>query len=415
MAGKTACCCGMMPWFKEGAPLRYPALSENVQTEVLVVGGGLSGLLSAYFLVQAGVDCVLVEQGLLGGASKFFGGFSCDGGSSLTKLFSLYSRENALRLWQSICQTVRDVETFVSDVAPGCGYKQKDSFFFTQKEENISDMKEEFRLRNFSGFPCEFIGADDALSLFSFPVCGGVYVKNCGGEINPVALADGVASRLTLCGGRIYEESSVVSMRKKNGNFFVSKTKNGFEITSKAVCDCRGVELLKRYPGMGKRKTVFSLCSDAAPNLSGWPGRCVMKNDEKKRPLFIFGADSERVVLQGEESGILTPSGGFHGIETGFLFDVKKESLKIQAEEMFLGESLSFPFFGAAGMVCTSDGLPYAGEDRNLPGYYYVCGDGRNAVVNAIHCGRLIAGLYTGNGKETSDLNASLFSMREPE
>ena len=51
MAGKTACCCGMMPWFKEGAPLRYPALSENVQTEVLVVGGGLSGLLSAYFLV----------------------------------------------------------------------------------------------------------------------------------------------------------------------------------------------------------------------------------------------------------------------------------------------------------------------------------------------------------------------------
>ena len=51
----------MMPWFKEGAPLRYPALSENVQTEVLVVGGGLSGLLSAYFLVQAGVDCVLVE------------------------------------------------------------------------------------------------------------------------------------------------------------------------------------------------------------------------------------------------------------------------------------------------------------------------------------------------------------------
>ena len=41
---------------------RFPALEEDIQTEVLVIGGGLAGLLCAWRLREAGVDCVLMEK-----------------------------------------------------------------------------------------------------------------------------------------------------------------------------------------------------------------------------------------------------------------------------------------------------------------------------------------------------------------
>ena len=39
----------------------FPALHTDVKTDVLIIGGGLAGLLCAYRLTQAGVDCILVE------------------------------------------------------------------------------------------------------------------------------------------------------------------------------------------------------------------------------------------------------------------------------------------------------------------------------------------------------------------
>ena len=47
-------------WENEKTP-DYPALPGDLETGVLVIGGGMAGVLCAYRLTQAGADCVLVE------------------------------------------------------------------------------------------------------------------------------------------------------------------------------------------------------------------------------------------------------------------------------------------------------------------------------------------------------------------
>lgn len=50
---------------------RFDELEKDVSTDVLIIGGGMAGLLCAWRLKQAGVDCVLVEQNrLCGGITK---------------------------------------------------------------------------------------------------------------------------------------------------------------------------------------------------------------------------------------------------------------------------------------------------------------------------------------------------------
>ena len=53
-------------WTKEiGAP-EFPALEGERETEVLVIGGGMAGVLCALKLQEAGVDYLLVEGSKIG-------------------------------------------------------------------------------------------------------------------------------------------------------------------------------------------------------------------------------------------------------------------------------------------------------------------------------------------------------------
>lgn len=40
----------------------FPQQKENIRTDVLIIGGGIAGILTAYFLHQNGVKYVLVEK-----------------------------------------------------------------------------------------------------------------------------------------------------------------------------------------------------------------------------------------------------------------------------------------------------------------------------------------------------------------
>jgi len=45
----------------------FPVLTEEIETEALVIGGGMAGVLTAYLLQMKGVDCVLLEANRVGG------------------------------------------------------------------------------------------------------------------------------------------------------------------------------------------------------------------------------------------------------------------------------------------------------------------------------------------------------------
>ena len=49
-------------WYNDIELPKFPALVGNIKTKVLIVGGGIAGLLTAYFLKQKGVEYALVER-----------------------------------------------------------------------------------------------------------------------------------------------------------------------------------------------------------------------------------------------------------------------------------------------------------------------------------------------------------------
>ena len=58
-------------WEKTASKPRFDALSGNKKIDVLIIGGGIAGILCAYKLKNACVDCMLVESDeICGGITK---------------------------------------------------------------------------------------------------------------------------------------------------------------------------------------------------------------------------------------------------------------------------------------------------------------------------------------------------------
>ena len=49
-------------WQKETTFPEFQTLKEDKKVEVLIIGGGITGLLTAYFLQQTGISYILVEK-----------------------------------------------------------------------------------------------------------------------------------------------------------------------------------------------------------------------------------------------------------------------------------------------------------------------------------------------------------------
>src|SRR6476620_7687324 len=58
---------GLPYWLiKDGLPFNYPRLEKNIETDVLIMGGGISGAITAYYLMRAGINCVVVDSRSIG-------------------------------------------------------------------------------------------------------------------------------------------------------------------------------------------------------------------------------------------------------------------------------------------------------------------------------------------------------------
>lgn len=118
-------------WTKTTTQLHFGSLSGNESTEVLIIGGGIAGILCAYKLKDAGVDCMLVEADeICGGITKNTTAKITVGHSliydKMIKRFGLIKSEkylkaqiNAGRCYKKLCESIE------------CDYEVRDSFVYS--------------------------------------------------------------------------------------------------------------------------------------------------------------------------------------------------------------------------------------------------------------------------------------------
>ena len=90
-------------WIDNTPAPRFSALKDDIAVDVLVVGGGITGITAAYFLKRAGLNVALVEKDrCLGGETSFTTAhITCVTDELLSDLVKNFGREHAQAVWDS--------------------------------------------------------------------------------------------------------------------------------------------------------------------------------------------------------------------------------------------------------------------------------------------------------------------------
>lgn len=187
-------------WTKTAQLPQFEPLRSDLNTDVLIIGGGLAGVLCAYKLAQAGVDYALVEADrICSGITKnttakitsqhglIYGKLIREFGADWARLY-LEVNQRALEEYRALCRTM------------DCDFEEKDAFVYSLDSREKLDR--ELNALERLGFGAEF-QADIPLP---FPTAGAVKFKDQA-QFHPLKFIAAIAGEL-----RIFERTKVLEL-----------------------------------------------------------------------------------------------------------------------------------------------------------------------------------------------------------
>lgn len=193
-----------------------PTLADDVTVDVCIVGGGLTGLWTAYYLQAADptLSIAIVEKDLAGfGASGRNGGWcSALFPLSATALESRYGFAAAVDMRRAMVDTVDEVGRAAEAEGIDCDFVQGGTVAFVRSAVQLGSARAELdEARRFAVDQVALWGTDTVSDTFDVPsAIAATFTPECA-RIQPAKLVRGLARVVERRGATIYEGTEVLS------------------------------------------------------------------------------------------------------------------------------------------------------------------------------------------------------------
>lgn len=346
-------------WRKTFQMPEFEALTSDIRTDVLIIGGGIAGLLCARQLADAHVDCALVE------ADRICGGITGDTTAKITSPHGLvYDRlirtfgverarlyleanQQALRRYGELCRVI------------DCDFVRQDAFVYSLRDRKALNVELEALHR--LGFEASF---SESLPL-PFPIAGAVRFPEQA-QFHPLKFAAHIARGL-----KIYEHTKVLELMP------------GQAVTHRGRITAEKIIIATHFPLLNKHGGYFmKLYQDrsyvlAMKNVTVIEG--MYRDADQKGLSFRSWRD---LLLLGGGSHRTGKNGGWGELEE-FVHHYYPAA---QIEARW------------ATQDCMSlDGVPYIGQySRTTPNLYVATGFNKWGMTSAMAAAMILADLVQG-------------------
>ena len=204
---------------------KYEKLNQDIQTNIVIIGGGYTGFSCALSLAKNfNEDVVLVEAGHIGwGSSARNAGFCCipPAKMSVEKMFKKYGKEETKKFFRNTIEGSNFTKNLIKeykiecDLTGDCNYEvAPHPTYFESIKKEASIYKNEFGIETkiFSKEEFNEIGhtGEEQFGAFSYKP---------GFAINPLKFLLGLANQAKNAGVRIYQKSKVTKVEKNLSKF----------------------------------------------------------------------------------------------------------------------------------------------------------------------------------------------------
>ena len=210
---------------------KYPKLEKDIKTEVCVIGAGLLGITTAYYLSKNNIDVTLVESETEIGiktSGNTTGKITSQHGLFYEHLIQDYGEKFAEKYLQANQKAITNIKNIIDENNIECDFKWQDNYVYTENEDEIEQIKKEVKAVKSLGHEAEFVTKTE----LPFPVKGAIkFPKQAQFDSRKYML--GLANQIIKQNGKIYVETRVDDIAK-DGKEYILITK-GANIRAKKV------------------------------------------------------------------------------------------------------------------------------------------------------------------------------------
>lgn len=366
-------------WSNSATNGNFRKLEGNKNTDVLIIGGGLCGILCAYFLEKAGVQYILVEGGKIasGITKNTTAKITAQHGLIYDKLMKNWGVERALMYAEANQDALKEYELLCKSI--DCNYEKKKAYTYSMSDRE--KIENEVLAAKSLGFEAEF---KEKIEL-PFETKGAIYFDDQA-QFNPIKFVEKISEKLN-----IYEDTFIYDIEPHLATF------EGGKISAKKII------VATHFPFINKHGSYFLKLYQHRSYVSAY------ENAQKLDGMYV---DEDMKGMSFRNYGdLLLIGGGDH--RTGKQGGTWTE-LNEFAKKYYPDANQKYEW---ATQDCMSlDGVPYIGEySKNTPDLYVATGFNKWGMTNSMISAKILCDMVQNKENEYAKVFSPQRSILKPQ
>lgn len=372
-------------WLNEKIKGNFPKLEKNLETQVCIIGAGIFGISTAYYLTQKGYSVTILERDKI--VNRVTGHttakITSQHGLIYHYLLNQYGKEFARNYYLANQKSIQEIEKIITQNQIDCDFERQSSCVYTINQSELEKLNEE--LQALKELDIETSKIKDA--PLPFENVSGVEFKNQA-QFNPVKYIDGLVKKIIDSKGKIFENTTCYDI-KRDGDTYICYTENN-------TVNAKYVVLASHYPFINFPGVYFAKMYQSSSYVIGIDAKSEVFDGmyiNIQSPIYSFRTAKDR------DKKILLLGGGDHKTGENICYKDSYGLLEEKAKRWYPNCEIKYRW--STRDCITLDKIPYIGEFSNtLPDMYVGTGFNKWGMTSSNIAARIVTDKITGKENE---------------
>ncbi len=370
----------------------YPRFRGQLATDVVVMGGGLTGCAVAQAFAAAGVKVALLEAERIGqGATASGTGLVWpDPGADFQSVARLHGVRAARRIFQACRRSALELATTIRRLGIRCGLEPRAALRIALAPEDTKRLRRDTEARREAGLESGWltdrrVRADTALNVEGAMTLAGA------AQVDPYRACIGLARAAVDRGAVIFEQSGVRRIRPRRKSVEVRTSSGVIQADVVIVATGSAGPEFRSLQRHLKRSSTYVVVTDPMP--------AAMRRAVGKRQSIVRDSASPEHLLGWTKDDRIIVSGASQPVQGS---RTREKTLVQRTGQLMYELSRLYPEISGlqpaygwdAEVADTPDGVPFIGTHRNFPRHLFALGFSSPGSAHAFLAARILLRAY---------------------